>query len=104
MYAYDRTPLDAKLENVDDSSPYWTKQRITFNASYGKERVIAYLFLPKNVAPPYQTVVYFPHSGAQQLSTLDPSQLAMIEFVMKSGRALMLPIYKDTFERLGTVP
>jgi len=28
----------------------------------------------------------------------------MIDFVMKSGRALMLPTYKDTFERLGTVP
>jgi eukaryotic-like serine/threonine-protein kinase len=28
----------------------------------------------------------------------------MIDFVMKSGRALMSPIYKDTFERLGTPP
>jgi dienelactone hydrolase len=104
MYAYDRTPLDAKVESVDESSPYWRRERITFNATYGKERVIAYLFLPKNVAPPYQTVVYFPHSGAQQFPTLDALQLSMIDFVMKSGRALMFPIYKDTFERLGTIP
>jgi eukaryotic-like serine/threonine-protein kinase len=104
MYAYDRSPLDAKIESEDDSSPYWREQRITFNAAYGNERVIAYLFLPKNVTPPYQTVVYFPHSGAQSFHTLEPSQFALIDFLMKSGRALMFPIYKDTYERLGNPP
>jgi len=104
MYAYDRSPLDAKIESEDDSSPYWREQRITFNAAYGNERVIAHLFLPKNVAAPYQTVVYFPHSGAQSFHTLEPSQSAMIDFLMKSGRALMFPIYKDTYERLGNPP
>jgi eukaryotic-like serine/threonine-protein kinase len=104
MYAYDRIPLDSKIETEDDSSPYWRKQRITFNASYGNERVIAYLFLPKNVAPPYQTVVYFPHSGAQSFHTMEDSQFALIDFLIKSGRALMFPIYKDTYERLGNPP
>jgi cephalosporin-C deacetylase-like acetyl esterase len=104
MYAYDRSPLDAKIESEDDSSPYWRQQRITFNAAYGNERVIAYLFLPKNVSAPYQTVVYFPHSGAQSFRALEPSQFALIDFLMKSGRALMFPIYKDTYERLGNPP
>ncbi len=104
MYAYDRSPLDAKIESEDDSSPYWREQRITFNAAYGNERVIAHLFLPKNVSAPYQTVVYFPHSGAQSFHTLEPSQTALIDFLMKSGRALMFPIYKDTYERLGNPP
>jgi predicted Ser/Thr protein kinase len=104
MYAYDRSPLDAKIESEDDSSPYWREQRITFNAAYGNERVIAHLFLPKNIAAPYQTIVYFPHSGAQSFHTLEPSQAAMIDFLMKSGRALMFPIYKDTYERLGNPP
>ncbi len=104
MYAYDRSPLDAKIESEDDSSPYWRQQRITFNAAYGNERVIAYLFLPKNISAPYQTVVYFPHSGAQSFHALEPSQFALIDFLMKSGRALMFPIYKDTYERLGNPP
>jgi dienelactone hydrolase len=30
--------------------------------------------------------------------------LSMIDFLVKSGRALMFPIYKDTYERLGTPP
>ena len=106
MYAYDRTPLEAKLESEDDSSQYWRKERVTFSATYGKERVIAYLFLPKNAAPPYQTVVFFPGSGAQQFQRIEMNakDFSMIDFVMKSGRALMFPIYKDTFERRGTVP
>ena len=104
MYAYDRLPLDAKIESEDDSSPYWREQRITFNAAYGNERVIAHLFLPKSVSAPYQTVVYFPHGGAQSFHTLEPSQSALIDFLMKSGRALMFPIYKDTYERLGNPP
>jgi len=104
LYAYDQTPLDAKIESEDDSSPYWRRQRITFHAAYGNERVIAYLFLPKNVSPPYQTVVYFPHSGAQIFHTLEETQLSIVDFVMKGGRALMYPIYMDTYERLGNPP
>ncbi|HKW76894.1 MAG TPA: protein kinase [Terriglobales bacterium] len=104
LYSYDRTPLDARIESEDDSSPYWRRQRITFNAAYGDERVIAYLFLPKSVSPPYQTVVYFPHGGAQTFHTVEDTQLAQIDFLVKSGRALMFPIYKDTYERLGTPP
>ncbi len=104
LYSYDRTPLDAKVESEDDSSAYWKRQRITFNAAYGNERVIAFLFLPKNISKPYQTVVYFPHSGAQSFHTVDDTQLSLIDFVVKSGRALMFPIYKDTYERLDTPP
>lgn len=104
LYAVDRTPLKAQIENVDDSSPYWRRQRITFDAAYGNERVIAYLFLPKSSSPPYQTVVYFPHGGAQSFHSVEETQLVLIDFIVKSGRALMFPIYKDTYERLGTPP
>jgi eukaryotic-like serine/threonine-protein kinase len=104
LYSYDHTPLEARVESEDDSSPYWRRERITFNAAYGNERVIAYLYLPKNSSPPYQTVVYFPHSGAQAFHTVEDTQLSLIDFVVKSGRALMFPIYKDTYERLGDPP
>ena len=35
---YDRTPLNAKLESVVQDSPDWRKEKITFDAAYGKER------------------------------------------------------------------
>jgi len=52
LYAYDRTPLNGAVESVDESSPYWRKERVAFDAAYGHERVPAYLYLPRNAAPP----------------------------------------------------
>jgi dienelactone hydrolase len=104
LYSYDRTPLDAKIESEDNTSPYWRRQRITFNAAYNNERVIAFLFLPKSATPPYQTVVIFPGSSAQDFHALEDSQLLVVDFLVKSGRALMFPEYKNTYERLSEAP
>ena len=99
FYAYDKSKLNPNLESTDESSEYWTKQKVTFNAAYGNERVIAYMFLPKNVPPPYQAVVYFPHSGAQELRSSENLEVRFIDFIIKSGRALLYPVYKGTYER-----
>lgn len=64
-FSYDKTaPLDPIVEPVPDGSELWKKERITFKAAYGEERVPAYLFLPKKISPPYQTLIYFPGVGA----------------------------------------
>jgi formylglycine-generating enzyme required for sulfatase activity/dienelactone hydrolase len=104
LYSYDRSALDAKIESVDDTSPYWRRQQITFNAAYGNERVIAYLFLPKSASPPYQTIVFFPGSDARSSRTYGDAHLYAVDFLIKSGRAVMFPVYKGTFERLGKPP
>ncbi|SPE35081.1 Serine/threonine protein kinase [Candidatus Sulfopaludibacter sp. SbA6] len=101
LYSYDRTELRPAIESVDESSPYWREEKVTFNAAYGKERVIAYLFLPKRATPPYQTVVYFPPANAQQLGSLKSGGIKLWDFVPRSGRALLYPIYKGTYERRG---
>jgi eukaryotic-like serine/threonine-protein kinase len=100
MYSYDQTPLDAKIESEDDSSPYWRRQRISFKAGYNDERVIAFLFLPRNASPPYQTVVHFPGADAANFRTFLDVHLFNVDFLMKSGRAVMFPVYKGTFERI----
>jgi dienelactone hydrolase len=66
--------------------------------------VIAFLFLPKSATPPYQTVVIFPGSSAQDFHALEDSQLLVVDFLVKSGRALMFPEYKNTYERLSEAP
>jgi len=96
LYAYDRGDLKAKVEGTSATDD-WTCEKITFDAAYGGERVTAYLFLPKNSAPPYQTVVYFPGSDAIYMDKFALDEEA--EFVMKSGRALIFPVFKGTFER-----
>jgi dienelactone hydrolase len=99
FYAYDKTDLKAEAPLVDDGSPYWRKERIGYSAAYGNERIPAYLFLPKNVEPPYQTVIYFPHSGAVDERSSDNLEMRFVDFIIKSGRAVLFPIYKGTYER-----
>jgi dienelactone hydrolase len=63
----------------------------------------AHLFLPSRGKPPYQTVVLFPGSLAIHTRTFGLMEIRRVDFLVKSGRALILPIYKGTFERGGEV-
>jgi eukaryotic-like serine/threonine-protein kinase len=101
LYAYDKTPLNPAVETVEEKSPYWRKEKVSFDAAYGHERVPAYLFLPRNAAPPYQTVVYFPSTGARLMDSSGDAGLerSTVEFVIRSGRAVLFPVYKGTYER-----
>jgi len=96
QYAYDRGDLNARVEGTETTED-GTHEKISFNAAYGGERVTAHLYLPRNAAPPYQTIVYFPGSGAMTADRFSLSSYA--DFIPKSGRALFAPIYKSTFER-----
>src|SRR5260370_5005888 len=60
LYSYDKTPLNPAIASVDESNESWRREKITFAAAYGDERVIAYLFLPRKFEPPLQTVFWFP--------------------------------------------
>jgi cephalosporin-C deacetylase-like acetyl esterase len=99
FYSYDRTDLRAAVESVDDTPKHWRRETITFDAVYGNERVMAYLFLPKNGVPPYQIVIYFPGSISLVARSSEELELQMVDFFMRSGRALLYPVYKGTYER-----
>ncbi|MEJ2483712.1 MAG: SUMF1/EgtB/PvdO family nonheme iron enzyme, partial [Gemmatimonadota bacterium] len=96
MFAYDPAPLNATVEARDTTPEDWVRERISFDAAYGGERMLAHLFVPKNARPPYQAAVYFPGSGAIYQDTL--SSWAG-EFLVKDGRAVIIPVYDGTFER-----
>jgi pimeloyl-ACP methyl ester carboxylesterase len=99
FYVYDRTPLAARVDRTDDSAPHWHKETISFDAAYAGERVPAYLFLPKNVPPPYQTIVLFPSGYALSAASSQNLDFRTFDFIIRSGRALLYPIYQGTFER-----
>jgi cephalosporin-C deacetylase-like acetyl esterase len=101
LYSYDKTPLYAVIESTEQTED-WTQKKITFDAAYGKERMIAYLFLPKTGKPPFQTVLYFPGGDAietRSSSSADALQSGEYDFIIKSGRAVMVPLYKGSYER-----
>ena len=67
-FDYDNRELDARVEATDDGPEYWRHEVVSVRAAYGDERLTIHLFLPKNVDPPYQAVVYFPPSSARYLT------------------------------------
>jgi formylglycine-generating enzyme required for sulfatase activity/predicted esterase len=93
-------PLNSRVESTDTTATDWTKQKISFDAGYEDARVSAYLFLPKGVKPPYQVVVYFPgRSSFVGKMPSDVVQPDFLDFVVRSGRVLVWPIYKGSYER-----
>jgi len=98
QYAYDKTALNSVVESVKEDNE-WIREKITFNAAYGNEQMAAYLFLPKQGKPPFQTMIYFPGSNAIHTRSSESLGAEWTDFLLKSGRAVMFPIYKSTYER-----
>jgi dienelactone hydrolase len=100
QFTYDKTPLDARVEETK-ATPSGTREKITFQAAYGGERMMAYLFLPASGRPPFQVVVEFPGSGSIDERSSTSLDLGRFDFLTRSGRAVLFPIYKGTYERGG---
>jgi len=104
MYAYDPAPLNATSQAMDDPSQDWTREKVTFNAAYDGERMSAYLFLPKHTKPPYQAVVFFPSARVNFLSSsAELGDMSFVDYVIKSGRAVIYPVYQKLYERRAKV-
>ena len=64
QYSYDPTPLNPVVERVEDESERWIREKVSIDAAYDGKRFDVHVFLPRDIEPPYQTVVYFPGSGS----------------------------------------
>lgn len=99
LFDYDRAPLNAKVDSRDTTQDDWIMERVSFDAAYGKERMMAILLLPKGRAGPYQPLVHFPGSGVINLTNSVERRDQVANFVVKTGRAYVMPIIKSTYER-----
>jgi cephalosporin-C deacetylase-like acetyl esterase len=102
LYRYDPTPLSPRVESIDDRLEHWRTESVSFSAAYRDERVPAVLFLPKNARPPYHTIVYFPGIGAffqRPPFSVDEIENAWFLFLVRTGRAVLFPVYKGSYER-----
>jgi cephalosporin-C deacetylase-like acetyl esterase len=98
LHEYDRTELDTRVERVDNSSPYWRRETVSFRAAYPNERVIAHLFLPKSSPPPYQVVAYLGGSTIFDLRRVEDLEYPY-QYLLRSGRAVLIPAFSGTLER-----
>ena len=99
-YTYDRTKdLDVKTEAKPEETSDWRHEMVSFDAGYGGERVPAHLFLPKNAAPPYQTVLFFPDGYALNIKDSRNMDIRWTRFLVQTGRAVLCPVFIGTYER-----
>jgi formylglycine-generating enzyme required for sulfatase activity len=104
LYSYDKLPLNASTEPYGNQEEDSTAEKVSYNAAYGNERASAYLFLPRHRKPPFQTVVIFPGETAFQTRTFSLSSTRALDLVpalLKSGRAVLFPVYRGSYDRGG---
>ena len=103
LYAYPNTPLHATDGGVVKETADWREEKVTIDTGYRGERMAIYLFLPKKVKPPYQTVLFFPSARVELLGGNKGGtalgDIGFFDYVVQSGRAVVYPIYQDIYER-----
>jgi dienelactone hydrolase len=99
-YDYDRAALNTVVESVDSTPPDWIAERVTYDAAYGKERAVAWVFTPKRHPGPHQAVVLFPGDGGFGSSASSARTYSgTLDWIIRSGRVAIAPVYKSTYER-----
>ncbi|MGC2152437.1 MAG: bifunctional serine/threonine-protein kinase/formylglycine-generating enzyme family protein, partial [Terriglobales bacterium] len=93
LYAYAKSPLNAKSEGVVHETADWREEKVSFDAAYNGERMSAYLFLPKRAKAPYQTIVFFPRARVMFLppNSNELGDVKFFDYILQSGRAVIYP-------------
>jgi formylglycine-generating enzyme required for sulfatase activity len=94
------SPVNAKTEEIDTTSPNWTRERVSLDTGYG-ERLTAYLFVPRTGPTRRQVLVGVPVIGPflRQASSGTAGPNGIQDALIKSGRILVQPVFKGSFER-----
>ncbi len=103
LYDYDRAPLKSQVTARDSTPADWVREDITFDLPGGARRMEAVLFLPKRVKAPYQTIVIWPASDVFFLRDTRRLSMSFVDYLARSGRAVLYPIYEHTYGRGTTL-
>jgi dipeptidyl aminopeptidase/acylaminoacyl peptidase len=98
QFEYDKAPLEVRSEGPDEEAEGWRTEKLSFASAYG-ERIPARLYLPRRGQPPYQVILYFPSGVAEVYPSGDLLPSADFAFMIRSGRAVLCPVYQNTLER-----
>ena len=98
QFDYDKLPLNASTIEIEDHGN-WKVEKVTIDAAYNNERFDIWLFLPKDIQPPYQPVLLYHASNVIYYDAFNVNYLRSLEFIVQSGRALVFPVLKGTCER-----
>ncbi len=96
-YRYDERPLEPTIMETTETED-WTREKVRF-AGVNGEHIIAYIYLPKRAAAPFQTMVFVPGANAFYAETVAEATEWLLGANIKSGRALMAVVMKGMVER-----
>jgi serine/threonine protein kinase/formylglycine-generating enzyme required for sulfatase activity/predicted esterase len=97
-YRYDRTPLDATVVEVKETQE-WRREKINYLGARD-ERVIAYLYLPKNYQKPFHVIQFVPAGDVYggYLTMTNSLEIVLAPHI-KAGRAVFAVVFKGFKER-----
>lgn len=105
-YAYDPPRLTSLTEvegRAGELSRHIVVQMHAPHVPKGLPPITAHIFLPNYGKPPFQTVIFFPGLDALLKDTIpcvDDTHLPhFLRSLLRSGRAVVWPVYEGTFER-----
>ena len=99
FFVYDKREVQPKMVYSREER-YWTREKVKIETPSGKEQMAIYVFLPKNASPPYQTILYWPGATANRVVDSEEFlEIGQVDFFVKNGRALIMPIFTGTYER-----
>jgi dienelactone hydrolase len=102
FYDYDPMALNAKVESSDTTAT-WIVELVSISAAYGGERLPIWIYRPVKATQPLQSVVFWPGSNAINGPPSAGYNDANAEWIVRSGRAFVIPIYKSTHERTDSL-
>ena len=104
FYRYDRRVANARRTSVLET-PDWTRERFWIDG-VGGDSVLGYLYLPKNVEPPFQTLISVPSHASFFFEPVWQGVERDLGPHIKAGRAVMAVVFNGMIERplpAGTV-
>jgi dienelactone hydrolase len=96
-FDYDHSPLNTVVEETEEFR-HWTRQRITIDTPSGNERMGVYVYLPKSESTRHQAVLYWGGAAGLWVDSVDKERFRL-GFLLRNGRAVVLPVLKGTYER-----
>ena len=65
MFQYEPFALNENVIEAElDINEVWTKEVVEIDAAYSNETIPLNIFIPKNVSPPFKTIIFVPGSNA----------------------------------------
>jgi dienelactone hydrolase len=101
LYQSDHTNLQLMVESTIQT-PSWRRETLRFVNDIGKDKLLAYLFLPVATRPTYQCIIFVPSADAFQAKS--GADIRPAEYILQSGRAILYPIFWGTYDRFSGVP